>query len=511
MDPHGSERDAISTDIESPYRISYDIEKLDAIAISAQKENRPVSLCVPESSSLVDQHSRALAIVRILMTPYQVLFLVVVGVNMSVLIVFACMRDDGHNAEQSLNAVAANIFLAVVIRQEVFLNVLFNIFTAAPRHWPFVIRKHLANIHHFGGVHSGCAISAVAWYMEYTYYATLRVRALEPKHREIHILDISACCAVLALLLATIITAQPSIRRRFHNLFEHVHRFAGWLTLAALWLHITCTFILSPKAKLINSAAFYLLILTTPLFVIQWLRIRKVPITVISKTSHEIHLSYPYKNMPPTMTQRFSTNPLLEWHGFATIPGPKDAQGNTDTVRLGIAAAGDWTKKLIENPPQYLWIRDPPTSNFLKGVKMFDRVLFIATGAGIAPMLSVLKTLAQNEPSAEAVPRDLGVVDVEKAQARRIVRVLWSTRDPLGEENEETVRCIQAVDPQAELFDTRTGRPDLVEEGKRVVSECGIEAVFVVSSRPTTKMIVNSVRRGTWGSGVAAYGAIFDS
>ncbi|MGF1865868.1 hypothetical protein L4D15_11450 [Enterovibrio norvegicus] len=55
--------------------------------------------------------------------------------------------------------VIANVFIAVIIRQQYVINLLFWLATRAPTTWPLSIRWHLGKIYHHGGLHSGCAIN----------------------------------------------------------------------------------------------------------------------------------------------------------------------------------------------------------------------------------------------------------------------------------------------------------------------------------------------------------------
>lgn len=82
----------------------------------------------------------------------------------------------------------------------------------------------------------------------------------------------------------------------------------------------------------------------------------------------------------PGSFTRISDNPLVEWHGFATVPEP----GKTG-YSLVVSKAGDWTTKQIMHPPKHLWVRGIPTFGVLRIVPLFRRLVFVATGSGIGP------------------------------------------------------------------------------------------------------------------------------
>lgn len=83
--------------------------------------------------------------------------------------------------------------------------------------------------------------------------------------------------------------------------------------------------------------------------------------------------------VPGTFT-RISESPLVEWHGFATVPEP-----GMKGYSLVVSRAGDWTSKHIENPPTHMWVRGIPTCGVLRIVPLFRRLVFVATGSGIGP------------------------------------------------------------------------------------------------------------------------------
>ena len=50
-----------------------------------------------------------------------------------------------------------------------------------------------------------------------------------------------------------------------------------------------------------------------------------------------------------------------------------------------VSRAGDWTSDVIANPPREIWVRGIPTLGVLRIVKMFRRIVLVATGSGIGP------------------------------------------------------------------------------------------------------------------------------
>ena len=77
---------------------------------------------------------------------------------------------------------------------------------------------------------------------------------------------------------------------------------------------------------------------------------------------------------------RISNSPLMEWHGFAAVPEP-----GKEGYSLVVSRAGDWTSKMIDEPPTQLWVRGVPCYGVLRITPLFRRVVFVATGSGIGP------------------------------------------------------------------------------------------------------------------------------
>ncbi|KAJ4330097.1 hypothetical protein N0V87_010295, partial [Didymella glomerata] len=308
-------------------------------------------------------------------TAYRVLVMFVVIVNSAAIIAKLVTVPA---VEAPLTATAANIMNAVLLRQEELINFNFRLISRLPSSLPFFIRRTIGDFHHYGGVHVGCALSALLWYIVFTVLNTIRVLdflSLDHMNPTLYI-DIVLSYTTLLTILAICLTAIPRFRVRFHDTFEATHRFGGWTALLVLWLHAGIT-TLTPDASvpLYAHPSLWLLALTTILITIPWLRIRRVPITTHRLSARELHLTFPFTHMPYTSTLRFSTTPLTEWHAFATITL------SASHASILISAAGDWTTSLLAHPPSAVWIRNPPSQNFLALVPLFQDVLLVATGA----------------------------------------------------------------------------------------------------------------------------------
>ncbi|KAG9193862.1 hypothetical protein G6011_03897 [Alternaria panax] len=427
-------------------------------------------------------------------TAYRILIGLTFIVNVAVLIAYTeSTRRERLALSGPLTATAANIFVAVLIRQEDLINVSFTFIAKTPASLPLWLRKMIADLHHYGGLHIGCSIAALLWYSYFVFLNTSFFLDLVKQKPATGWMwaDISTCFAFLLAILVVCILAHPRLRTRFHDTFEQTHRFGGWTALLVLWINAGVASHNPSSPPLYANAALWLLAGTTFLIILPWTRMRRVPITAELVSSREVRLTFPYKNMPYTSTMRFSLSPLMEWHAFATIPIRASSTLAISSAYVVISQAGDWTKSIIASPPTHIWLRKPATKNFLVFAPLFNSLLLVGTGAGIGPLLSLLSS---------------PVIAQMREQGKQ-VRVMWCVFDPEAAHWAFVQEIIRQVDSQPRIFDSRRGRPDMAFETDLMRRECGIEAVMVVSNPIVTKEVVEEIKR----KGGTAYGAVFDS
>ncbi|WP_281557480.1 hypothetical protein [Thalassomonas sp. RHCl1] len=440
--------------------------------------NNSMALALPEQQSLVKRFLKYPFLAH-----YQRLFLLVSAVNLYFLFngVFTehWWHENGFALETISELMLINLTVAILIRQQYVINALFWLATRAPTSWPLSIRWHLAKVYHFGGLHSGCATFATAWFFIYNaslWFYSLQGINLVPDF----LLALSTALSAALVLIA--LCALPAIRRDYHNLFEIVHRFGGWSVLAGFWLH-TWLSVVPPSGELapvLQSPAFYLLCLVTISIILPWLRLKKVPVSISRPSSHVVLAKFDYGVTPfAGSSTAISRSPLTQWHSFANVPSP-----NEPGFRLTISRAGDWTGELIDDMPSHLWVRGIPTAGVANIEVLFKRVVYIATGSGIGPCLPHL--LAAKVPAL----------------------LVWATRDPRKTYGDELVDEIMSVQPDAVIWNTKEkGKPDMVALAYRAYRQFNAEAVICISNQALT----NEVVYGMESRGIPAYGAIWDS
>ena len=414
---------------------------------------------------------------------YQRLFTIVCLANVVALVTtLPSQATDLELLDRCTTAAAANLVLAIVIRQENVINAFFAACWSVPRWSPLWVRCHLAKVYEFGGVHSGAAMSALVWFLLLSAYITKCFVTGLLRNVAILVLDY----AMLLLLAAIVLSAIPAFRVMYHNLFERVHRFAGWSLFGLFWaLLLVYTFQINslrgqaPGLLLVKTPAFWLAVVATFLTILPWVRLRKVAIRPEYLSDHAIrlHLSY---HVPTFQGVAISDSPLSQWHAFASFP---DADGAGSSVL--ISKAGDWTTKTIKAPQSYYYIKGFPRTGVLAMAKLFRSIVFIATGSGIGPLLAVAMHLDGTK-----------------------TRVIWSTPTPRARYGDEICGLVKWTDPDALIIDTKaSGRPDLVHVAFGLYQKSGAEAVFCVSNKPVTRKVLWELRE----RGVPAFAPIFDS
>ena len=149
-----------------------------------------------------------------------------------------------------------------------------------------------------------------------------------------------------------------------------------------------------------------------------------------------------------------------------------------------VSRAGDWTGALVDEPPKHVWVRGIPAVGVANVRKLFTKVVLVATGSGIGPVLGHL--LDTSVPT----------------------RLVWVTKNPRLTYGDAFVDEIEAAQPDALIWDTGArGKPDVLQLAYAAYVESGAEAVICVSNRTVTSQVVHGLER----RGIPAFGPIWDS
>lgn len=418
---------------------------------------------------------------------YRRLNILTLAANVIAIIVLATQHTLlSMSPERAVTAVSINLTVGILIRQDLVINALFWAFGRCPQALPLRFRRLAAKIYHLGGVHSGAGISAVVWFAIFNVSV---VNAFRSGTIQRHQQSIPIITVILDIMLICIVAmAHPAIRTRIHDQFEMVHRYAGWTSIGLFWaefalftdakIHHASSPVRTQQAVL-QSPIFWMLLIATLSIALPWTRLRKVSVIPEPLSHHAIRLHFTYTDLPLCAAPRLSDNPLMDWHAFAGIP-----EENGKGFSVLVSKAGDWTSRLIASPPTKLWVRGIPVLGVLHVAPIFKKVVLVATGSGIGPILSLLNK------------RDI------------CCRILWSTPTPEVTYSKSVVEAIKRADPEAVIINTTaSGRPNLVEQTYELFQYSKAEAVFIISNPKVTRKVVYSLES----RGVPIFAPIFDS
>lgn len=390
------------------------------------------------------------------------------------------------------NATAANLCAAILIRSEPVINLLFTVFSSVPISAPLAIRRICAHVYHIGGIHVGCAIAAIIWFIVFTVGASIEL-AKDADVQGISLTPTIVSYFITSLLLLMTLMSIPVLRSKYHDAWEHIHRFGGWSVLILYWVLVSLSTKdlargseLSTTQAYVRNPSVWLLTIATIAIIFPWLFLQRVRIRPEFLSSHAIRLHFD-SPITPGKGIRLAQHPLRDWHGFATIQGPTqdiDPNGTSKAHSVIISRAGDFTGRIIDTAPTHIWRRGSPTCGFLRVATLFRSVVIVATGSGIGPCLSIFP------------------------YQRIAMRILWTAPNHTATFGQAIVEEVKRRDANAVVYNTRAlGKPDMSLLAWRLYRESGAEAVLVISNKKLTREIVWQMER----RGVPAYGAIFDS
>jgi hypothetical protein len=297
------------------------------------------------------------------------------------------------------------------------------------------------------------------------------------------------------LLLSIVVTAIPQMRRRYHNTFENVHRWAGWFGIALFWVALVLfardeanRIEAEPSLgiSLVKLPAFWMLVIISLHAIYPWLLLRKVAVVRTERlTDHAIRIFFSTKEkIRPLHGIAISDRPLREWHAFAGIPPLDESDGGATSCI--ISNAGDWTSKTIQSPAPYYYMRGVHATGVLAMASVFRSVVIMATGSGIGPCLAVFGQIPRTR-----------------------IRIIWLAPSPRKIFGDKIYDAVLRQDPEAIIWDTRKDgrRPDISQMAADLYHKIDAEAVFFISNRALTRSTIMGLRKRD----IAAFAPVFDS
>ncbi|CAN4091963.1 unnamed protein product [Withania somnifera] len=439
-----------------------------------QVGSSPLPFLPPKTKSKREKQSHfssRLAIILLdqgLFTVYKRLFVLSLVLNIAFLIL-ASTGNFPYARRKAVLFSIGNVFALTLCRSEGILRLAFS------------ARGELLRMS-LGGIHSGCAISSIAWLV----YAI--ILTLNDKENSTSPEIICVAFAILLLLSLSSLAAFPLVRHLHHNFFERTHRFVGWIALSLLWIFITLTVSYDPETKsynskigtkLIKQQEFLFTLAITVLIIVPWVTMRRVPVKITSPSGHASIIKFE-RGIKPGILGRISPSPFSEWHAFGII-----SDGKNEHMMLA-GAVGDFTKSLVTNPPSHLWVRQVHFAGLPYLANMYNKVLVVATGSGICVFLSFL---------------------LQRCSAD--ICLLWVTKGVEQNFGKEIKEMVSGHPKERVIIhDTALlGRPNVSEMSVETARKWRAEVVIVTSNPEGSRDVVNACKR----SGIPAFGPIWDS
>lgn len=417
--------------------------------------------------------------------------IVTVNIGVACWILNRGIQSQHYPLSYVATATAANLCASILIRSEPVINLLFTVFSSVPTWMPLVVRRICANVYHIGGIHVGCAIAAVIWFMIFAVGTSIDLTK-DSDARTLSLAPTVLTYFILALLLSITALSQPTLRNKYHDSWESLHRFGGWTVLGLYWVLVgLSTKDLSRGSGLSTSEAYlrnpsiWLIAAATLAIIFPWLFLRRIPVRSEVLSSHAVRLHFD-SEVAPGQGVRLAESPLSDWHGFATITNGhgNNLNSNGTGYSVIVSRAGDFTGRCIDTAPTHIWRRGIPTCGVLRIATLFKSVVVVATGSGIGPCLSIF-------PYHQVA-----------------MRILWTAPNHEKTFGKCIVDDVRRRDPNAVIYNTRvSGKPDMSLLTYKLYKESGAEAVLVISNKRFTQQIVFDMEK----RGIPAYGAIFDS
>jgi NAD(P)H-flavin reductase len=386
-----------------------------------------------------------------------------------------------------------NILIAILVRNELILHLLYRL--AVWTSVKIVYGKYYLNssVHYIGGVHASCATWGFLWLIVDVLQQWGNPSDLLSMATSSDPISIAISCILLTLLFIIILTAIPLFRHKFHDTFEISHRYLGWSCLGILVLHQTrFQFIITlnqayPLETLLTNPVLLMLALMILSIFLPWISVQCFDKFRMHCPSDGV-LIVTFPGMADVGTFARISLDGVEWHSFSVAETSFSKQTGESEIHLIIGAVGDWTKNLIRqvekgNLPKRIWVRRVKPPGFMFSINAYSRVVVIATGAGIAP---VLPHVIKNGHK---------------------LCILW-----IGNNHEESygekIFSVLCAHPRCTIFDTGVhGRPNVGELAIQTVREFRAQAVFCVSNKAVTSDVI----KACLAKGIPAYGASWDS
>lgn len=303
--------------------------------------------------------------------------------------------------------------------------------------------------------------------------------------------------ALFGMVLIIILTSLAVFRRKYHNHFENIHRYGGYLAVILLVSYFIITGIESAYSLIdfLTQPETYLILTIIALLIAPWIGVSEVYPELVHVGPHVIGMRIPGKPSFGTYTRITLNNRHFHPFGDSMI----DFDDDNNRV-LYITPAGDRTTEVVEsaNNGKFLLTETTARMRRFKGFMYhhanYNNILIVVTGGGIAPVIPCLVLNTQTR---------INVLWIGKDQPEEFTEpLLKSLMDKISDQ-EINIHILNTSDPDLRDFTDKTYTALLL----KACDHYNPEAVFVMSNQKFTIDVMHALKE----SGIKAYGATFDS
>ena len=425
--------------------------------------------------------------------------------NLIAAIIMFCSTDFQiyHQKSQWLIISLVNFNIGLLFRIELFVKQLYVCVGKFPFDYEnseysmkckMVCHRMVINI---GSIHVGCMTCGyiqllIAAFIElFTYFTRKNANTLS--------LVSVILLFVIAILLTVVMVFAPHCSRfKYHDWFEVTHRYLVYISLILIWLYYVVNYTINMHSIVLGCLVSILSIMS----VIPWLSLRKVAVEyrLINKNVIEIQFEQSMGVSHVGAFGRISIDlcccgsNISQWHAFASTMN--DIENNKHSFL--ISKAGDWTSNLIDKYnqnilPNYIWTRTFENYGFMYFASTYKSVQFVATGAGIAPVMAYYCLSNKNYKNGKLLNIKL--------------HTLWMAPSP-QQNFQSIVKILNNYGNTNVIYDTRKyDRPDLEKAVRTIVRMTKSQAVFCVANQKVTQMVIQICHQRN----IPVYGAVWDS
>ncbi|KAG2061468.1 hypothetical protein BDR06DRAFT_261837 [Suillus hirtellus] len=380
---------------------------IEVFAVQSLKKDAPVTPSnvakPPPAPAKPAKHKTPLWVLWIIWyNSYRRFFTVVFTVNF-IGLGFAIAGKWPYAAKYPGALVVGNLNVSVLVRNEIFGRCLYLFVNTLFAKWtPLYFRLGCTStLQHLGGIHSGCAISGVAWIV------LMVVHQFKQKYLfNDSILAFGIITTIV--LFITICAGLPWVRNTHHksvffsvihhsvftspsSVFERNHRFFGWTSLCMTWIYTIVTNAYDTAdgkfdhigRYVVQQQAFWYTIGMSTFIVLPWICTRHAKVD-IELPSPKVAVLRFERGMQQGLLARISRSAVKEYHAFGIISEGTHAKYHY----LICGVQGDFTKSLVNDPPRRIWTRELKVAGVSNTSRLYKRGIRICTGTGLGAALS---------------------------------------------------------------------------------------------------------------------------